>query len=349
MADNPSEAAGLLTVDLDAIAANWRRLSSLAPCAAVVKADAYGLGMAPVSRALARAGCRTFLVATLDEGVALRPVLPDAEIAVLSAPVEGFQDVYRRERLLPVLNHPGDAAAWPDRAILHIDTGMARLGVDPAQARDFRGRDFAYVMSHLACADEPNHPLNGEQLRLFGGLRRDFDAPASLANSSGLFLGPDYRFDLARPGMALYGLNPRPGLRNPMRPVVRLQAPILQIRAAGRPLTVGYGATARVGPGRRLATVAAGYADGYPRAAGNRAQARIAGRIVPVVGRVSMDTIVLDVSDLPRGAADVGDPADLLDGAVTADDLAAAAGTIGYEVLTSLGSRYRRSHIGAGA
>ena len=182
---------------------------------------------------------------------------------MLSAPVEGFQPVYREHRLLPVLNHAGDLAAWPDEdAVLHIDTGMTRLGLDPAEAAALDRRRFRLVMSHLACADEPDHPLNGAQRRLFAELSARFDAPASLANSSGIFLGAGYRFELARPGAALYGLNPTPDGPNPMQPVVRLEARVLQVREVDRPLTVGYGAASEVRAGQRLATVAAGYADG---------------------------------------------------------------------------------------
>lgn len=343
---------GRLTIDLDAIVRNWRKLCDLAAPAAVagvVKADAYGLGMDRVAPALQRAGCSLFFVAGLEEGAALRTLLPDAGIAVLSAPVEGFQAAYRDYRLLPVLNHAGDLAAWPgEDAVLHIDTGMTRLGLDPSDAAALDRRRFRLVMSHLACADEPDHPLNEAQRRLFAELAPQFDAPASLANSAGIFLGPGYRFDIARPGMALYGLNPTPDLPNPMRPVVRLEARVLQVREVDRALTVGYGATAEVRPGQRLATVAAGYADGYLRAASPRAGALLHGRRVPLVGRVSMDSIVLDVTGLPPGSVNPGDWAVLIGEGTDADALAEAAGTIGYEVLTSLGARYSRSYTGGG-
>ena len=352
MTSLPSEAPtppGRLAIDLDAIVRNWRKLNALAPSAGVVKADAYGLGMDRVAPALHRAGCSLFFVAGLEEGAALRTLLPDAGIAVLSAPVEGFQTAYRDYRLLPVLNHPGDLAAWPgEDAVLHIDTGMTRLGLDPSDAAVLDRRRFRLVMSHLACADEPDHPLNEAQRRLFAELAPRFDAPASLANSSGIFLGPGYRFDTARPGMALYGLNPTPGEANPMQPVVRLEARVLQVREVDRPLTVGYGATAEVRAGQRLATVAAGYADGYLRAASPRAGALLHGRRVPLVGRVSMDSIVVDVTGLPPGSVKPGDWAVLIGEGVDADALAEAAGTIGYEVLTSLGARYARSWTGGG-
>ena len=343
---------GRLRIDLDAIADNWRRLRGLAAPAAVagvVKADAYGLGMDRAALALRRAGCSLFFVAGLEEGAALRAVLPDVEIAVLSAPVEGFQAAYRSHRLLPVLNHPGDLAAWPgEDAVLHIDTGMTRLGLDPADAAALDRRRFRLVMSHLACADEPEHGLNEAQRRLFAELAARFDAPASLANSSGIFLGPGYRFDIARPGMALYGLNPTPGRPNPMQPVLRLEARVLQVREAARPLTVGYGAAAEARAGQRLATVAAGYADGYLRAAGPRAGVVLHGRRAPLVGRVSMDSIVVDVTGLPPGAVKPGDWAVLIGEGLDADGLAAAAGTIGYEILTSLGARYARTYTGGG-
>ena len=340
---------GRLRIDLDAVAANWRKLNALAPSAGVVKADAYGLGMDRVAPALRRAGCRTFFVAGLDEGAALRALLPDAEIAVLSAPVEGFQALYREYRLLPVLNHTGDLAAWPgEDAVLHIDTGMTRLGLDPSDAAALDRRRFRLVMSHLACADEPEHPLSEAQRRLFAELAARFDAPASLANSSGIFLGAGYRFDLARPGMALYGLNPTPDGPNPMRPVVRLEARVLQVREVDRLLTVGYGATAETRAGRVLATVAAGYADGYLRAASPGAEASLHGRRVPLIGRVSMDSIVLDVTGLPPGTVKPGDWAVLIGEGMDADELADAAGTIGYEVLTSLGARYARTYTGGG-
>ena len=363
MARRPSEAPppggndllappGRLRIDLDAIVCNWRTLRDLAApavVAGVVKADAYGLGMDRVAPALHRAGCSLFFVAGLDEGATLRRLLPDAEIAVLSAPVEGFQAAYRNHRLLPVLNHMGDLAAWPgEDAVLHIDTGMTRLGLDPAEAGALQRRRFRMVMSHLACADEPEHGLNETQRRLFADLAARFDAPASLANSSGIFLGPGYRFDIARPGMALYGLNPTPGLPSPMRPVLHLEARVLQVRKADRPLTVGYGAEAEIRPGQRLATVAAGYADGYLRAASPRAGALLHGRRAPLVGRVSMDSIILDVTGLPPGSVRPGDWAVLIGEGMDADELADAAGTIGYEFLTSLGARYARRYTGGG-
>lgn len=367
--EGADSAGGILTIDLDAIAANWRLLAGKlggARCAGVVKADAYGLGLAQVAPALAAAGCETFFVAQLDEAIALRQLLPDAEIGVLSGPVAGAEPEYARYRLLPVLNHCGDIDAWraftaahgAHPAILHIDTGMARLGLSDAELdrlvaepERLHGLPLAYVMSHLACADEPEHPLNAEQLARFRGAlaRLPARAPASFANSSGIFLGPDYHFDLARPGVALYGVNPAPGQPNPMAPVVRLQGRILQVRDVDRPMTVGYGATQSVAPPAKLATVSVGYADGLLRSLSHRGGAVIAGTPAPLVGRVSMDLIVLDVTGAPPGSAMPGAFVDLIGQGRSLDDVATEAGTIGYEILTSLGARYHRRYVGGRA
>lgn len=359
--------AGLLTIDLDAVAANWqalKRRQGTGECAAVVKADAYGLGMEPVAQALWRAGCRTFFVALLDEALRLRARLPEAAIHVLNGPERGGEEETRRARLVPVLNSPDDIERWSALArrsgevlpaALHLDTGMARLGLSPAEARDLAahperlaGIDLTLVMSHLACADEPDHPLNARQLGLFRDMRVLFpQGRSSLANSSGLFLGEGFRADLGRPGAALYGVNPQPSGPNPMAQVVRLQGEILRVRDIDSGESVGYGATWRAARRTRLATVAVGYGDGYLRSLSNSGFASLDGVRVPVVGRVSMDLITLDVTD----AADRAKPGawvDLIGPGATVDDLAAAAGTIGYEILTGLGARYRRTYVGAG-
>ncbi|MBL6455360.1 alanine racemase [Belnapia sp. T6] len=350
----------VLTVDLGAIAANWRQLAAAGPVAGVVKADGYGLGTAPVGRALLAAGCRHFFVAHLSEGVALRAAIGAGPmIAVLNGFPPGADD---GAGLVPVLNGLPDVAAWTAAAraaeralpaILHVDTGMARLGLDAGElervAEDhglLAGLDLRYVMTHLACADAPEHPLNADQARRFAAAcARLPPAPRSFANSSGLFLGPDFASDLGRPGCALYGINPTPGRPNPMRQAVGLEAPILQVReiAAGTP--VGYGASWTAPRPSRIATVAAGYADGYLRALSGRATGILAGRPVPLVGRVSMDLITFDVTDVPPPAP--GDRIGLIGPGLTPDDLATAAGTIGYEILTSLGARYRREYRGA--
>ena len=364
------EAAGVLTVDLDALAANWRLLRDRmsdpqagGACAAVVKADGYGLGAGPVARRLAAEGCRVFFVAHAGEGVALRELLPEAEIFVLNGLLPGTAGLFARHRLAPCLNDTGQVRAWlehcaeagPMPAALHVDTGMTRLGLDP---EDLEALDPASVnslpglllMSHLACADEPDHPLNRRQLAAFAEIRPRFHAArASLANSSGLFLGARYRFDLGRPGYALYGGNPTPSAgANPMRPVVRLQAPVLQLREIRERRTVGYGAAAGTAPPARIATLAAGYADGYLRATSNRGSVFIDGHACPVTGRVSMDLLTVDVTEAMRKGSDIhpGVLMDLIDARYSIDDVAASAGTIGYEILTGLGGRYRRRYTG---
>jgi len=374
----PSEAAGLedpaaaragaiLTIDLDAVADNYRRLCAelgAAACAAVVKADAYGLGMARVAPALARAGARTFFVAQLEEATALRAMFPvEVEIFVLNGLGAGPVAEFQAGRVHPVLNSLGEIDAWAAAAraagralpaAVHIDTGISRLGLPDdeleALAAD-RGRlagiDLRYLLSHLACADRPEHPLNAEQLRRFRAARARLpDAPASLANSSGIFLGADYHVDLARPGVALYGVNPTPGQPNPMRQVVRLQGKILQLREIDASRTVGYGATHRAAAPTRIATVAVGYADGYLRSLSNRGSAWLGDRRVPVVGRVSMDLITLDVTGASAEAARPGAFVDFIGADLSTDAVAQAAGTIGYEILTSLGRRYHRVYRG---
>ncbi len=360
-----STPAALLTIDLGAIAANYRLLADRAApaeAAAAVKADGYGLGLEPVVRTLTRAGCRTFFVATVEEGIELRALLPEAAICVLNGLIAGIPAEFSAHNLIPVLNDLGQVDAWrrrgrdnaPAPAVLHLDTGMARLGLPPQEldmlADDpgrLKGIRLFLVMSHLACADEPDHPMNRQQRdRFAAALARLPAAPASLAASSGIFLGPDYRFDMVRPGVCLHGVNPRPGQRNPMAPVVRLQAKILQIRDVDTPQTVGYGATHRFAGPTRVATVAAGYADGYLRSLSGRGTAHLGGFPVPVVGRVSMDLITLDVTRVPE--ARPGDMVDLIGPHHDVDALAAEAGTIGYEILTALGRRYRRHYVNGG-
>ncbi|MCC7275728.1 MAG: alanine racemase [Alphaproteobacteria bacterium] len=366
-ADAPSRAGAILTIDLAAVAANYailrERLGGV-ECAAVVKADAYGLGAAVVAPALARAGARWFFVAHLDEAVALRAVLPAAaRIAVLNGLWPGLEATFREHDLLPVLNDLAQVELWAARgraegaalpAIVQVDTGMSRLGLPPTELAALAadpgrtaGLDVRLVMSHLACADEPAHPLNSRQLGRFRAARRAFpEVPASLAASSGIFLGRDYHFDLGRPGVALYGVNPTPGDVNPMRPVVRLEARILQVRRIDPGDSVGYGAAHRAGRPTKVATVPIGYADGYLRSASLRGAFLVAGRPAPVLGRISMDLITLDVTDVPDAAAQPGAFAVAIGDARTIDAVAADAGTIGYEILTGLGARYRRVYHG---
>lgn len=348
---------GCLTIDLGAVVANWRLLGArhAGAVAAVVKADAYGLGAAAVGRALRDAGCGTFFVAQLEEGMALREALgPGPAIAVLNGFARGKDG---RAGLLPVLNSLGDVAAHAGRdAILHVDTGMARLGLEAREVVRLlddpgllAGVRLRWVMTHLACAETPAHALNAVQRERFAGLTQRVarGVPRSLANSSGMFLGVDFASDLARPGAALYGLNPTPARSNPMRPSVTLAAPILQVREVAAGDSVGYGAAWIARVPSRIATVAAGYADGYLRhLAGAGVVGSLLGRPVPLVGRISMDLITFDVTGV--SAAHPGAMLTLLGGAApSADALAAAAGTIGYEVLTALGRRYRRDYLPA--
>jgi alanine racemase len=335
-----------------------------AKCAAVVKADGYGLGAAQVATALAAAGCRLFFVATLEEGIALRGVLSaSCEIAVFNGPSPGSAEEFVFHRLVPILNEPGQIADWMQvalrlgglPAIMHVDTGMTRLGLTKREL-DGLGDGLALhnavrwraVISHLACADQPEHRLNElQRLRFLGVRDRVHDLPASLAASSGIFLGPRFHFDFVRPGAALYGVNPQPGARNPMRQVVRLKARILQIREIEGGETVGYGAAHVVGQPARLATVAVGYADGWLRSLSHRGSGRVAGKRFPLLGRVSMDLIVLDVTDADPALVRPGTFIELLDEVYGVDAAAADAGTIGYEILTGLGRRYHRAYRGA--
>ncbi len=363
--DATAGACGVLTIDLDALMGNWRRLGkALSPgceCAGVVKANGYGLGAGPVAGALARAGCRTFFVAQFDEGRVVRRVVPpEARVFVLSGPVAGTEAAFAPAGLIPVLNSPEQMDRWRARApgqpaALHLDTGMGRLGLgadetaallaDPDRRTSLSP---ALIMSHLACADDPGHPLTRLQIERFAAVRAAFPGvPGSLANSAGVFLGERAHHDLARPGVAVYGVNPLPGRPNPMAAVVRWQARILQMRRVDAPTTVGYGASHRAARGARLATVGVGYADGLPRAASNGLVGRFGAVAVPQVGRISMDLATFDVSAVPEPLGPgVGDMIDLIGPLNPVDELAARAGTIGYEILTSLGPRNARRHRG---
>ncbi len=357
----PPLRAAQLGIDLAAIAANYRwfaQRAAPAACAACVKADAYGLGVEPVAHALWQAGCREFFVASVGEGAGLRALLPDAIIYVLNGYLPPELAALRQSRLLPVLNDLAQVAAFeadfaPDTpAALQIDSGMTRLGLDIAdlatlltRPRWCRPGAIALLLSHLACAEDPDHPLNQQQLQRFTGAWQQLGQPrASLANSSGVLLGPDWRFDLVRPGAGLYGLNPRPGQPNPLQTVVSLHAPVLQVRELREDTSVGYGASYRMQAPGRIATVACGYADGYPRAASSRSQARVNGVSVPLIGRLSMDLLMLDVTALPVGTPVPGDCVELLGPAYGLDALAADANTIGYELLTHLGRLCQRRY-----
>jgi alanine racemase len=358
-----SDAPALLTVDLAAIVENYRMLAANAApaeCAGVVKADAYGLGAAKVAPALHRAGCRTFFVATLDEGRALRALLPLSRIYVLDGLHGSNAAAFIADRLQPVLTSLEELERWRGargmEAGLHLDTGLSRLGMPAdeaarlaAERQRLEGITLTLVMSHLACADDPAHPMNAEQLARFCATLDTLPLPKgitrSLAASSGAFLGAKYAFDLVRPGAALYGIEPLARQPNPMRQVVRLQAKILQVRRVDAGGTVGYGATHRFDRPARLATIGVGYADGFMRSLSNRGGAYLDGRRLPIVGRVSMDLTVLDISGLPEGAARPGTLVDLIGPHNPVDSVATEAGTIGYEILTSLGRRYARRYL----
>lgn len=359
-------ATAFLTIDVGAIVANWRHIRDhvgpTCEAAAVVKADCYGLGAGRIAPALAAAGCRTFFVATIDEGIALRKVLANAAIHVLGGPLPGAVGDLDEHCLTPVLNSPGQIGLWAGYAaatdrrldgVLHLDTGMSRLGLDAAAverlAEDpalLAGINPVVVMSHMACADETDHPKNPDQLARFRALsgRLGLSARRSLGASSTIFLGADYHFDLVRPGAALYGLNPVPGSPNPMARAVGLQARILQVRDVDTPMTVGYGASHLVTGRGRVAVAALGYADGVFRSLGNSGFGFIEGERVPVVGRISMDLTTFDVSALAPEKARPGALIEILGPHQDADAVAADAGTIGYEILTALGRRYLRSY-----
>jgi len=365
----PSEAGGTLSIDLGAIEANWRELErrvAPAACAAVVKADGYGCGIAPVTRALAEAGCITFFAADLAEARRVRSAAADATVYVLNGVPPGTLPAFAESNLRPVIGSLAEldewdafraTTGWHGRAALHIDTGINRLGLGQQEAAQAAGRadsilSVGLVMSHFACADDPGHPLNARQMAQFHHVRAMFPGiPGSLANSSGIFLGPDAHHDMVRPGVALYGANPTPEHFNLMRPVVRLDARVIQVREIAAGETVGYGAAWTARRPSRVAVVAIGYADGFLRAAGASdtkpgAEAIVAGRRCPLAGRVSMDLLALDVTELPEDVPRRGDVATLLGDDIGIDELASHAGTIGYEVLTSLGRRYRRVYFG---
>jgi alanine racemase len=364
---------GILTIDLDAIVANWRKLEKTAvpaECAAVIKADAYGCGAGPVARALSAAGCKTFFVATLDEARAAREALPSAELYVLDGFFQNSGDTFAKLNCRPVIGDLNELAewdvfcrrsGWSGGAAIHIDTGMNRLGLTLVEANGIVPRinagdhGITLVMSHLACAESLNHPLNAKQVASFREIASLYSGvPASLSNSSGIYLGPQFQFDMVRPGAALYGVNPTPEADNPMQPVVDLKARIVQLRNVERGESVGYGATWTARRATKLAIVSTGYADGYFRAAsandGTRgAEVVVAGKRCPVAGRISMDLMAIDITDLPDKTARRGHMVTLLGEGLSVDELAHHFGTIGYEVLTSLGTRYARIYKGGEA
>ncbi|GAB3464806.1 alanine racemase [Massilia terrae] len=361
----PTRAGALLTIDLAAVRANYRLLRARANgavVAGVLKADAYGLGMAHVAPALAREGCRVFFTAHLEEGIRLRGLVPaDSRIYVLHGPMPKTARDFVENDLMPVLNDPGQVHEWvqcahalgrPLPAALQVDTGMSRMGISEADlqglgkpARWLEGIDVQLLMSHLACADDPEHPMNTSQRQRFETLHTRFPRlPASLANSSAVFLGPEFHYDLVRPGAALYGINPQPGSPNPLRQAVSLDARIVQVRTIAAGDAVGYGARYTASGPRRIATISIGYADGWLRALTGQGYAWIDGVRVPFAGTVSMDSITLDVTGLPEPRIAPGQSVELLGAHQHVDEVATQAGTIGYEVLTRLGGRFHRRY-----
>lgn len=361
---DPAE-TGVLTVDLSALADNWRmmaRLAGGAECGAVVKADAYGLGLAPVMRALLAAGCRTFFVANVVEGEAARAVTPDATIYVFDGLVPGAARRLIAADLLPALGSLVEIEEWAStgrkpKAAIHFDTGMNRFGIpihEAAQAAE-RARQITptLVMSHFVSSQMRDAPGNDRQIEAFLDARARFaEIPASMSNSSGVFLPQRPHFDLVRPGYALYGGNPTPYAECPVRPVARLSARILSTREIEPGACVGYDAVWSAPKRTRIATIGVGYADGVPVGATActekpAGEALVGGVRCPFLGRVSMDYIVLDVSNAPPEAAQRGEWVELLGDNICIEEAASRAGTIGYEILTRLGARFARRYIGA--
>lgn len=362
----------LLEIDLRALCENYRGLAAACPAAeaaAVVKCDAYGLGAATIARALAaKEGCRSFFVAYSEEGAALRRALgAGAEIFVFNGPFTEFLGAYREHSLTPVLNTLDQARLWASEmagapAAVHVDTGMNRLGAPPQDVGPLSaiaGLNVSVVMSHLACASDPSHPMNARQLAAFREAAAKFPgARKSLSSSGAALIGRDFGFDLLRLGVGLYGVNPHDAGVSAVKPVATLTAPVIQLREIGAGETVGYGASFVARRATTLAAVSLGYGDGYPRAGSNRGKAALGGAACPIAGRVSMDLIVLDATDAPRRPK-VGDRAEFFGPALSIDEAAAACGTISYELLTAigglarpiegLGARVRRRYVWNGA
>ena len=357
-------ATGYVEVNLGALIRNYQKIGATCPSVnvgAVVKANAYGLGAQPVAAALATAGCDRFFVATLEEGITLREGLPDgsrhAQIFVFEGARLGSEQSYSRHGLQPVLNTREQIEAWctvGGPCAVHVDSGMNRLGLGIEECAEIfadaqlpERLGLRHVMTHLACADDPQDVHNRRQLDAFSSTLAVFGEAVeiSIANSAGAFLDAAFHADVVRAGIALYGGNPFAEQANPMEPVVTLYARVLQVRELTQPATVGYGATFEAAAGTRIATVGVGYADGYPRCLGNVAQAAFDGARVPVVGRVSMDLTGIDVTVLGDAAPVPGDYVEMFGSTVSVDEVAAASGTISYEVLTGLNARLPRVYV----
>lgn len=386
MTDSPSTELfgnGRLTIDLNALVANWKKLGKIAraenksnEAAAVIKANAYGLGIEEVVPALTNAGCKTFFVATITEGIRVRKKNKIARIYILNGFHSSVWSAYKKAKLTPVLCTPEDIEAFlqlpvtgrgkKNEAALHIDTGMNRLGLSAAELAVLVGDEDKMaafkpilIMSHFACADDPAHRLNKKQIAAFAMASLKFpDAKRSLANSAGIFLGPNAHYDLVRCGVSMYGGESVNDVPNPMKPVVKLETRILQLRYVKKGETVGYGATGKAKRDSIIATCGTGYADGYNRSASGAgvamrkqkgttgANGMIGNYVVPMMGRVSMDLCAFDVTDVSERILKKSQWIELLNKHILVDDVARSAGTIGYEVLTNLGQRYERVYVG---
>ena len=369
-APNDPETGRTLTVDLDAIANNWQTLTRrlfAVECGAVVKANAYGLGLEPVTARLVKAGCKIFFVADVAEARRARSRAREAAIYVLNGFSPEAANAFAELNVRPVINSTVELAEWDafiatqgwrGGAAIHIDTGMNRLGMSAEEAAALAPRlqqenhGITLLMSHLACAEVQDHPLNASQIRLFRELRMLYHGvPASLANSAGIFIGDTAHFDVARPGAALYGINPMPGRTNPMRNVLTLSGLVLQVRKVPQGESVGYGAAWNAKRASRIAVAALGYADGLLRAGSGPdrkagGSAIVAKKRCPIVGYISMDLTCIDVTDLPNNAVRRGDSATFIGEDLLIDEVAASAGTIAYEVLVRLGSRCHLAYRG---
>ncbi len=350
-----------LTVNLDALAANYHQLTKKHAghnCAAVVKANAYGLGVEPVATRLAKEGCQTFFVATLTEAIELRGILENTLIYVFNGIYAGEESLFLKHNIRPVLNSLEHVARWKDiatahtdaQAALHVDTGMCRLGLTPFEMQSITDGqqiidncNISLLMSHLACASDPSHPLNTQQLENFTEAKHAFSGvETSLSNSSGLYLGADYHEDVGRPGCSLYGITPRGVDDNPMQHVATLKAPIIQIRHISRDQTIGYGGTTRVSAGMKVAVIACGYADGLHRIASHQLSGFIGEHQAHILGRVSMDMSCYDVTHIPDATLAQEGAITLISEQQTVDRVAQICHTIGYEVFTSLSARVER-------
>ncbi|WP_417691827.1 alanine racemase [Roseibium sp.] len=365
-----SHAGGVLTIDTDAIAANWSllasQLASGCSCAATIKADAYGTGAKITSKRLWDEGCTTFCVALPGEALEVRKVLPQAKIYVLDGLFPDTAETLASNSLVPVLGSEEEIREWAGfcrtagqafPAAIHIDTGMNRLGLRPEQFSSIMGdatliNSFSLdlLLTHLACGSDPNHPMNGRQLSAFREVTAPFSQiPRSLANSAGVLMGKEFHFDMARPGISLYGGKALDTQANTMAAVARVEARVMTVRSVPAGETVGYAASRTARRDTRIAMVAAGYADGMLRLTGSTDASEggygwIEGHIAPLFGRISMDMMALDVTDVPQGVVKRGSLVEILGPNVAASDLASYAQTIDYEYLTGLGKRYRRHY-----